>query len=59
MLGNIVVSFDGYLPLLRAVWRPFSGFRARLSCGASSFMEDQAVKVVGQISESEFGSGPR
>lgn len=35
--------------------RPLGGFQTQLSCGASSFVEDQTVKVLGQVREREFG----
>ena len=47
-----------YLPLLGDVLGSFSrfcGFQAHLSCSRTSLVEDQAVEVVGQIGEGEFG----
>lgn len=41
-------GFDGPFSL-------FCGFQAHLSCSHTSLVEDQAVEVIGQIGEGEFG----
>ena len=33
---------------------PFPGFGADSYCGGASFMEDQAIEVIGQIGQGEF-----
>ena len=33
----------------------FGGFQAQLSGGCAAFVEDQAIKVIGQVGQSEFG----
>lgn len=42
---------NGLLP-----FSPFCRFHARFFCAFTSLMEDQSVKVVGEVGQREFGS---
>ena len=39
------------------VFGGFSAFRTQLSCRCPSFVEDQAVHVVGEVGEGDLGLG--
>ena len=53
---TVLVRFLAAIP---PCFAPFSrrscGFQTHLPCGSPSFMEDQAVKIVGEIGECELG----
>ena len=36
----------------------FSGFRADSAHGCTTFMEDQAIEVVGEVGQGQFGFSP-